>query len=211
MTAMLCVPFFGEETTVRDEFVHSLRAAITNANTYPPKSWNDIHDDMSGFPVDCNGARYVEEEEEKEEAQPQQNVDADKHTPKKKAKTALAKTPNKNSSPQSTQATPLSTLGNAVPTGPGMGTFLAHFSPSRCTLIESQALGNANVKPKPTLEKAHACGMCKRRVYFHSLSLCRLAEILASLSICMPLCTCSSTVYDEFCVLRSIKSIYACN
>ena len=88
---------------------------------------------MTGFPADCSGLRYVDKEEEEEETQAQQDVDTDKHSPKKKAKTALAKAPDQNSGPRSTQPTPSSTLGVAVPTGLGMSTFLAHFSPSQAT------------------------------------------------------------------------------
>ena len=36
----------GEETAVPDEFVHSIRAAISNADTCPPKSWEDVYHDL---------------------------------------------------------------------------------------------------------------------------------------------------------------------
>ena len=51
----------GEETAVPDEFVQSIKAAITNADTCPPKSWEDVYHDLGAcFPVDCSGVRYVE-------------------------------------------------------------------------------------------------------------------------------------------------------
>ena len=36
----------GEEAAVPDEFVQSIRAAITNADTCPPKSWEDVYHDL---------------------------------------------------------------------------------------------------------------------------------------------------------------------
>ena len=49
----------GEETAVPDDFVQSIRAAITNADTCPPpKSWEGVYHDLgAGFPVDCSGVR----------------------------------------------------------------------------------------------------------------------------------------------------------
>ena len=64
----------GQETTVLDEFAQSLRASITNTDTCPPKAWNDAYDDLSrGLPVDCTGAKYVDEdtEEDEDHAEPQ--------------------------------------------------------------------------------------------------------------------------------------------
>ena len=60
----------GEETAVPDEFVQSIRAAITNADTCPPKSWEDVyHDFRAGFPVDCSWVGYVDEDPEEEDGE----------------------------------------------------------------------------------------------------------------------------------------------
>ena len=82
----------GEETVVPDEFVQSIRAAITNADTCPPKSWEDVyHDFGAGFPVDCSWVRYVDEDPQEEagEAESQPKT----HTPNNKPKTAPAPSP----------------------------------------------------------------------------------------------------------------------
>ena len=79
----------GEEAVVPDEFVQSIRAAITNADTCPPKSWEDVYHDLGArFPVDCSGVGYAAEEPEEQdgEAESQQETD----TPKKKPKTDVA-------------------------------------------------------------------------------------------------------------------------
>ena len=48
----------GEETAVPDEFVQSIRAAIINADTCPPKSWEDVYHNLgAGFLVDCSVVR----------------------------------------------------------------------------------------------------------------------------------------------------------
>ena len=77
----------GEETAMPNEFVQSIRSAITNADTCPPppppKSWEDVcHDLGAGFPVDCSGVRYVDEDPEEQygEAKSQPVT----HTAKKK-------------------------------------------------------------------------------------------------------------------------------
>ena len=104
----------GEETVVPEEFVQSIRAAITNADTCPPKSWEDVYHDLgAGFPVYCSGVRYVDEDPEEQdgEAESQQET----HTPKKKPKTAPAPSP---SGTQCAQATPASSLGTVAPTIP---------------------------------------------------------------------------------------------
>ena len=47
--------FLGEETIVPEEFDQSIRAAITNADKCPPKSWEDVYHDLGpGFPVDSS-------------------------------------------------------------------------------------------------------------------------------------------------------------
>ena len=58
----------GEETVVPDELVQSISAAITNADTCPPKSWEDVYHDLgAGFSVDCFRVKYVDEDPEEQE------------------------------------------------------------------------------------------------------------------------------------------------
>ena len=155
----------GEETVVHDEFVQSIRAAITNADTCP-KSWEDVYHDLgAGFPVDCSRVRYVDEDPEEQdgEAEPQQET----HTPKKKPKTAPAPSP---SGTQCAQATPASSSGTVAPTGRGMNAFVNHFSPSQGGNTQSQ--NSATAKPgaaataKPPAntgaQKPRAFGLRKR-------------------------------------------------
>ena len=60
----------GEEIVVPHEFVQSIRAAITNADTCPPKSWEDVYHDLrAGFRVDCCGVRYVDEDPEEQDGE----------------------------------------------------------------------------------------------------------------------------------------------
>ena len=113
----------GEETVVRDELVQSIRAAITNADTCPPKSWEDVYHDLgAGFPVDCSGVRYVDEDPEEQDGEAEWQSET--HTPKKKPKTAPAPSP---SGTQCAQATLASSSGTVAPTGRGMNAFVNHF------------------------------------------------------------------------------------
>ena len=92
----------GEELVVPDEFVQSLRASVTDADTCPPNSWNDAFDDLSiWWLVDCTGARYVDVDLEEDESQAEPQTE-DTTTPKKKAKPSPAKTPHAPSTMQST-------------------------------------------------------------------------------------------------------------
>ena len=131
----------GEETVVPDEFVQSIRAAITNADTCPPKSWEDVYHDLgAGFPVDCSGVRYVDEDPEEQDGEAESQSQT--HTPKKKPKTALASSP---SGTQCAQATPASSSGTVAPSGRGMNAFVNHFSPSQGG--NTQSHHSATAKP----------------------------------------------------------------
>ena len=60
-----------------------MRAAITNAYTCPPKSWEYVsHDLLEGFPVDCSGVRYVDEDPEEQDGEAESQPET--HIPKKK-------------------------------------------------------------------------------------------------------------------------------
>ena len=131
----------GEETVVPDEFVQLIRAGITNADTCPPKSWEDVYHDLgAGFPVDCSRVRYVDEDLEEQDGEAESQPET--HTPKKKPKTAPAPSP---SGTQCAQATPASSSGTVAPTGKGMNTFVNHFSPSQGGNTQSQ--NSATAKP----------------------------------------------------------------
>ena len=156
----------GEETAVPDEFVQSIRAAITNADTCPPKSWEDVYHDLgAGFPMDCSGVRYVDEDPEEQDGEAESQPET--HNPKKKPKTAPAPSP---SGTQCAQATPASSLGTVAPTGKGMSAFVNHFSPSQGGNAQSQ--NSATAKPaaatsaKPpantAAKKPRASGVRKR-------------------------------------------------
>ena len=84
--------FLGEETVVPDEFVQSIRAAITNADRCPPKSWEDVYHALgAGFLVDCSGVRYVDEDPQEQDGEAESQPET--HTPKQKPETAPAPSP----------------------------------------------------------------------------------------------------------------------
>ena len=77
----------------------SLSAFISNADTCPPKAWNDVYDDLtSWFPVDRSGNPYVEGDDDEEESQA--DSEPEENTPRKKAKSDNSKAPE---SPSNTQ------------------------------------------------------------------------------------------------------------
>ena len=129
----------GEETVVPDEFVQSIRAAITNADTCPIKSWEDVYHNLgAGFRVDCSVVRYVDEDHEEQDGEAESQPET--HTPKKKPKTAPAPSP---SGTQCAQVTAASSSGTVAPTGEGMNTFVNHFSPSQGGNTQSQNCATA--------------------------------------------------------------------
>ena len=156
----------AEETVVPDEFVQSIRAAITNADTCPPKSWEDVYHDLgAAFLVDCSGVRYVDEDPQEQDGEAESQPET--HTTKKKPKTAPAPSP---SGTQCAQATAASSSGTVAPTGRGMTAFVNHFSPSQGGNTQSQ--NSATAKPgaeapaKPPAntgaKKPRASGLRKR-------------------------------------------------
>ena len=156
----------GEETVVPDDFVQLIRAGITNADTCPPKSWEDVHHDLgAGFPVDCSGVRYVDEDPEEQDGEAESQPET--QTPKKKPKTAPAPSP---SGTQCAQATPASSSGTVAPTGKGMNTFVNHFSPSQGGNTQSQnsataksgAAAPAKQPANTGAKKPRASGLRKR-------------------------------------------------
>ena len=150
----------------RTWFVQSIRAAITNADTCPPKLWEDVYHDLgAGFPVDCSAVRYVDEVPEEQDGEAESQTET--HTPKKKPKTAPAPSP---SGTQYAQATPASSSGTVAPTGKGMNTFVNHFLPSQGGNTQSQNSATPNrgaaapAKPPANTgaKKPRASGLRKR-------------------------------------------------
>ena len=126
---------------MRDEFVHSMRAAITNADTCPPKSWENVYHELgAGFPVDCSWVRYVDEDPKEQDGEAESPPET--HTAKKKPKTAPAPSP---SGTQCAQATPASSSCTMAPTGKGMNAFVNNFSPFHGGNAQSQ--NSATAKP----------------------------------------------------------------
>ena len=149
-----------------DEFVQSIRAAITIADTCPPKSWEDVYHVLGeGFPVDCSGVRYVDEDPEEQIGEAE--LQPETHTPKWKPKTAPAPSA---SGTQCAQATPASSSGTVAPTGKGMNSFVNLFSPSQGGNIQSQNCATAKpgaatpAKPPANTgaKKPRASGLRKR-------------------------------------------------
>ena len=61
----IVVAYLSEEKSIPESFVTDLRAAVSNCDTVAPIQWDRVCEDLAdGFPVDCTGRRYVEQEEE---------------------------------------------------------------------------------------------------------------------------------------------------
>ena len=59
------VAYLSEEKSIPESFVTDLRAVVSNCDTVAPIQWDRVCEDLvDGFPVDCTGRRYVEQEEE---------------------------------------------------------------------------------------------------------------------------------------------------
>ena len=61
----IAVAYLSEEKSIPESFVTDLRAAVSNCDTVALIQWDRVCEDLAdGFPVDCTGRRYVEQEEE---------------------------------------------------------------------------------------------------------------------------------------------------
>ena len=61
----IAVAYLSEEKSIPESFVNDLRAAVSNCDTVAPIQWDRVCEDLAdGFPVDCMGTRYVEQEVE---------------------------------------------------------------------------------------------------------------------------------------------------
>ena len=61
----IALAYLSEEKSIPESFVTDLMAAMSNCDTVAPIQWDRVCEDLAdGFPVDCTGRRYVEQEEE---------------------------------------------------------------------------------------------------------------------------------------------------
>ena len=61
----IAIAYLSEEKSIPKSFVTDLRAAVSKSDTVAPIQWDRVYEDLAhGFPVDCTGRRYVEQEEE---------------------------------------------------------------------------------------------------------------------------------------------------
>ena len=70
-----------KEKSIPESFVTDLRAAASNCDTVAPIQWDRVCEDLAdGFPVDCTGRRYVEQEEEATQPE-EEDGESQKHPP----------------------------------------------------------------------------------------------------------------------------------
>ena len=61
----IAVAYLSQEKSIPQSFVTDLRAAVSNCDTVAPIQWDRVCEDLAdGFPIDCTGRRYVEQEQE---------------------------------------------------------------------------------------------------------------------------------------------------
>ena len=119
-----------------ESFVTDLRAAVSNCDTVAPIQWERVCEDLAdGFPVDCTGRRYVDQEEEatqpeEEDGESQNPPPPQKSTGKQGDGTpAKAKKSKAGASPSQQSPKP----GSTPPPNKALGTFVAHFTPCQQT------------------------------------------------------------------------------
>ena len=77
----IAVAYLSEEKSIPESFVTDLRAAVSNCDTVAPIQWDRVCEDLAnGFPVDCTGRRYVEQEEEATQPE-EEGGESQKHPP----------------------------------------------------------------------------------------------------------------------------------
>ena len=143
----IAVASLSEETSIPDSFVTDLRAAVSNCDTLAPIQWDAVCEDLAdGFPVDCTGRRYVEQEEEATQTE-EEDGESQKPPPPQKATgkqgdgtPAKAKKSKAEASPSQLSCKP----GAKPPPNKALGTFAAHFTPSQQTQNGRGATGSAN-------------------------------------------------------------------
>ena len=61
----IAVAYLSDEKSIPGSFVTDLRGVLSNCDIVAPIQWDRVCEDLAdGFPVDCTGRRYVEQEEE---------------------------------------------------------------------------------------------------------------------------------------------------
>ena len=143
----IAVAYFSEEKLVRESFVTDLRAAVSNCDTLAPIWWERVCEDLAdGFPVDCTGRRYVDQEEEATQPEEEDGESQKRPPPPKSTGKQGGGTPAKAKKPKaaasSSQQSPKA--ASKPPPNEGLGTFAAHFKPSQQTQNEGDATAGAN-------------------------------------------------------------------
>ena len=143
----IAVAYLSEEKSILESFVTDLRAAVSNCDTVAPIQWDRVCEDLAdGFPVDCTGRRYVEQEEEatqqrKRTVNPRNAPPPPKSTGKQGDGTPTkAKKSKAGASPSQQSPKP----GSKPPPNKALGPFAAHFTPFQQTQNGRGATGSAN-------------------------------------------------------------------
>ena len=146
MSTVLMMNIIPSEKWLSTEYLGT-NTAVSNCDTVAPIQWDRVCEDLAdGFPVDCTGRRYVEQEEEA--AQPEEeDGESPKRPPPPKATgkqgdgtPAKAKKSKAGASPSQQSPKP----GAKPPPNKALGTFAAHFTPSQQTQNGRDATGSAN-------------------------------------------------------------------
>ena len=142
----ITVAYFSEEKSILESSVTDLRAAVLNCDTVAPIQWGRVCEDLAdGFPIDCTGRRYVEQEEEATQPEEEDGESQTPPPPKSTGKqgdgtSAKAKKSKAGASPSQQSPKP----GAKPPPNKAPGTFAAHFTPSQQTQNGRRATGSAN-------------------------------------------------------------------
>ena len=88
----IAASYLSEEKSIPESFVTDLRAVVSNCDTLAPIQWDRVGEDLAdGFPVDCTGRRYVEQEEEATQRE-EEDSESQKRPPPKKMQVASKRT-----------------------------------------------------------------------------------------------------------------------
>ena len=155
----IAVAYLSEEKSIPESFVTDLRAAVSNCDTVAPIQWDRVCEDLAdGFPIDCTGRRYVEQEEEASQLE-EEDGEYQKPPPLKATSKQGDGTPAKakKSKAGASPSHHSPNLGAKPPPNEALGTFAAHFTPSQQTQNGRGATGSAN-KEMPGDRAAQANG-----------------------------------------------------
>ena len=141
----IAVAYLSEEKSVPESFVTDLRAAVSNCDTVAPINCERVCDDLAdGFPADCSGRRYVDQDEEATQPEEEDGESQKRPTPKSTGKQGEG-TPAKAKKPKAAASSSQQSPKAAAKPPPNMalGTFAAHFTPSQQTQNGRGATGGA--------------------------------------------------------------------